>query len=333
MLYYAGVFFMVDFEAVKRGLYGLPRDQLPKLRVVLLREGHLLLPIAVLFYFLIVAQVSPLRAAIWATVSVWLFALLRRATWMGPRAVLEALINGPKSVVTVAITCAAAGVVIGVMLLTGLGHRFAVMLIAFSGGELLPALILAMVASLILGMGLPPVAAYAITGTAIAPALVQLGAPVLGAHMFVFFFSAISVITPPVAIAAFAAAAIAQSNMWKVGITAFRMGIAAYLVPYMFVYGPALLMIGPWWQVVLVTGTAITGIACLAGALQGWFFKPITLPLRAILIVAALALVVPTLLTDAIGFGAIAIFATLAYFGIGIGKQMPRPAEQPAAKA
>lgn len=311
LLFYVGLFFMVDFEAAKRGLKPLPKSQLPKLGDVLKNNGYLLLPIVILLFFLVVVKISPLRSALWSCVSVIALSYIRPKNAISFKKLIDALINTPKDIVTITSTCAAAGIVIGTMSLTGLGHRFALMVVSYSNGNILIALVLTMIIAIILGMGLPPVAAYAIAGSAIGPALVELGVAPLSAHLFIFYFCAISVITPPVALAAYAAAALAGENMWKVGITAFKIGIAAYLVPYLFVQEPALLMEGFGLVTIYRVLLSIIGVIILAGGVEGWMGKKIKPLFRIILIAGALLMIYPNIYTDLIALG-ITIFVTIS---------------------
>lgn len=311
LLFYVGLFFMVDFEAAKRGLKPLPKSQLPKLGDVIKNNGYLLLPIVILLFFLVVVKISPLRSALWSCVSVIALSYIRPKNAISFKKLIDALINTPKDIVTITSTCAAAGIVIGTMSLTGLGHRFALMVVSYSNGNILIALVLTMIIAIILGMGLPPVAAYAIAGSAIGPALVELGVAPLSAHLFIFYFCAISVITPPVALAAYAAAALAGENMWKVGITAFKIGIAAYLVPYLFVQEPALLMEGFGLVTIYRVLLSIIGVIVLAGGVEGWMGKKIKPLFRIILIAGALLMIYPNIYTDLIALG-ITIFVTIS---------------------
>ena len=256
-------------------------------------------------------KISPLRSALWSCVSVIALSYIRPKNAISFKKLIDALINTPKDIVTITSTCAAAGIVIGTMSLTGLGHRFALMVVSYSNGNILIALVLTMIIAIILGMGLPPVAAYAIAGSAIGPALVELGVAPLSAHLFIFYFCAISVITPPVALAAYAAAALAGENMWKVGITAFKIGIAAYLVPYLFVQEPALLMEGFGLVTIYRVLLSIIGVIILAGGVEGWMGKKIKPLFRIILIAGALLMIYPNIYTDLIALG-ITIFVTIS---------------------
>jgi TRAP transporter 4TM/12TM fusion protein len=298
---------MIDFEALRYNLKGIPRAELPRASAVLSQQGHLLIPIVVLLFFLIVMQTSPIRAGLWSCVSIIIFSFLRRATYMGWRKISEALEGGAKGILEVAATCACAGIIIGVMALTGLGVRISGGLIALSGNSLILALFLTMIVSFILGMGLPTTAAYVICASTIAPALTQMGVPPLAAHMFIFYFACLSAITPPVALAAFAAAGIAKTGLWGVGLCAVKIAAAGYIIPYMFIYGPSLLMIGSWEEIIYALSTACVGTVCLAGGLQGWFLKVITGPQRLLLIVAALGLIKPGWMTDLLGAAILAV--------------------------
>ncbi len=323
LMYYISLFAMVDFEAGKKGLLGLPKNELPTFKEVIGKHGLLLLPIVVLLFFLTVVGLSPLKSAAYSCISIVIFGLMQKSTRekVMPKKMAEAFALAPKDLISVASTCATAGIVVGIMSLTGLGHRFAVLLVQLSQGHLIIALMLTMVVSIILGMGVPPVAAYAIAGTAIGPALIDMGVPALAAHLFIFYFCAISVITPPVALASYAAAALAKADMWKVGNTAFRIGLVAFLIPYMFVYNQALLMEGPVFGIIQAFVTGITGCICLAAGMQGWIGKTITKPFRILLLGIAFLLVVPEVITDIIGIVGVVIFALAYKSGIAVEKK------------
>jgi TRAP transporter 4TM/12TM fusion protein len=315
ILYYFSLYWMIDFEALRLNLRGIPRSELPKTREVMARSGHLLIPIGVLLYSLIVLDTSPIRAAFWAMISIVLTSFIRRATRMGWRKIVDSLEGGASGVLEVAATCACAGIIIGVMALTGLGVKISSSLIGLSQGYLILALFLTMIVAFILGMGLPTAASYIICASAAVPALTQMGVSALAAHMFVFYFACLSAITPPVALAAFAAAGIAQTGLWGVGLTAVKIAAAGYIIPYMFIYGPSLLMIGDWTEIIYNFVTACIGTICLAGGLQGWALKPIGWPQRILLIVAALGLIKPGIITDIIGLICVITVIALTKYG------------------
>ena len=323
ILFYTGIYFMVDFEAAKKNLVGLPKNLLPKPKEVLVERGHLLLPLAVLIYYLLIARVSPIRAAVYAIISIVVFSFLRKNTRMTLNKIIDSLVDGPQKMLTVAATCGVSGLIIGVVLQTGLGHRFSTMMIRMSGGNIFVALVMAMVVAIILGMGIPPVAAYAVAGSMVAPALIRIGVAPLPAHMFVFFFCAMAPITPPVAFAAYAAAAICDADMWKVGLKAFQLGLAAFLTPYLFVYSPTLLLDTPF-SITLVINfiTAIIGIVLLAGAVQGWFIKLLSSPLRLLLLISSLSLVIPDIKFVVPGIISFIAFMILVKKDIGIKKYL-----------
>ena len=198
-------------------------------------------------------------------------------------------------------------------------HRFTILQVELSAGRLIPALLLTMVVAIILGMGVPPVAAYAIAGSAIGPALVNMGVPPLAAHLFIFYFCAVSVITPPVALAAYAAAAIAKDSMWKVGVTAFRLGITGFIIPYVFIYNQTLLMQGTPIEIAVSFITAIIGVVCLAASIQGWFTRILKWPLRLLLTAVAFSLIIPGIKTDLIGAIGIVIFFVCLKLKVGVG--------------
>ncbi len=307
ILYYLGVSFQVHFEAVKIGLTGMKKEELPNFKLVFLRGVHYFIPIIVIFYFL-TSGYSPLYAGLFALVSVLIVSAFRKHSRITVPKFLNAMESAGKGAVEVAIACAGAGIVVGVVSLTGIGIRFSTLIIRLSGGELLPALILTMMVAVVLGMGLPPVAAYIVQAALLAPALVQLGVPMLAAHMFCFYFSILSNITPPVALAAYAAGAVAGADPFKTGYTAMRLGIAAYIVPYMFVYGPALLLQGSTpVEIIVAFVTALVGVYALAVASVGYYRIKLVIVERLLFAAAALLLISASVFYDAIGFVAIAL--------------------------
>jgi len=300
LLYYFALFMAIHFEASRTGLLGVPKEERPILRWVMMTKGHLFVPLAVIVYFM-VAGYTPMYACIYATLSVFVVALLRAETRMGPRKILKALEFGAKNMLPVAAACACAGVIIGVINLTGLGLKFTSLVLSIAGNSLIPALIFTMFAGIVLGMGLPTTAAYIVQAALLIPALIKLGVPVIAAHMFVFYFAIISAITPPVAMAVYAAAGISGSNLWRTGLEAMRIGATGFIIPFMFVYGPSLLMIGSTTTIVTTIISSCIGVVALSAGLMGWFLKEATWLERVLLVAGALLLIKPGLYTDAIG--------------------------------
>ncbi|MBI2527527.1 MAG: TRAP transporter fused permease subunit [Candidatus Rokubacteria bacterium] len=305
-LYYVSLLLMVHFEACKHDLRGLDRNAVPRVLHVLRHEGYLVVPLLVLVGLLANGS-SVIRAGFWSVIAAFVVSFVRPSSRMEPRRLLGVLIDGAKLAVPVSTACAGAGIFIGAMTASGVGDRLSTLLINAAGGQLWFALFLTMIASFILGLGLTTTADYIILATLVVPALVQLGAPLMGAHMFAFYFSSISGITPPVAMAAFAAAGIAGASMQKTGWEACRIGIAAFLIPYMFVYAPELLLRGELLQVAFVSTTAILGTGALAAAFQGWLLTRATWLERGLLVGAALLLTRPTATTVPFGAGTLAV--------------------------
>jgi TRAP transporter 4TM/12TM fusion protein len=304
ILYFASVGLMVYFEARKKNLSVLSGNEIPRARDTLKQGYHLLIPLAVLIYLLVVRQLSPMLAGFYAicaliiTASAFILVREKRFPW---REILAALEQGVITTVPVALACASAGIVIGVVSLTGLGVRFTQMVIHLSGGVLWLGAVLTMIACIILGMGLPTTAAYIITAVLGVPALRDMGVPLIAAHMFIFYFAIISFITPPVAISAYAASGIAETNAMKTGFQSFKLGLAGFIVPFLFLYSPSLLLAGSVWHTCINSITALLGITALAGSLVGWFFITLPLWLRAIFFLAAIALIVPIFWMGVIG--------------------------------
>lgn len=311
-LYFFSVFMMVDLEARRLGLHPATSEAVRPLWDVLKHRGYLFIPILAIVA-LLVQGYTPLRAAAWAIVILVGLVVLfdppnrRRIGWV----ILQSLEEAPKLVVSVTAACAAAGIIVGVILMTGLGLRITSIVLQVSQGNLAAALVLTMLVAIVLGMGMPTSSAYIIMAALLAPGLVQLGVPVVAAHMFVMFFASMSAITPPVAIASYAAAGVADANPMKTGLTAFRLGIAAFIVPFMFVYGPSLLLIGNPWTIVLSVITAVVGVAALAAAAIGWVKGKANALERLALLAAALTLIVPGLRSDLVGAVILAITVML----------------------
>jgi TRAP transporter 4TM/12TM fusion protein len=327
LLYYVAAYWMIDLYAAQSRLFGLPREQLPRFSVIMRQHGYMLVPLVVLLYMVMAMGASPFRAALAALATTLVVSWVRADTRLNLTKMIGAMEDGAKRTIEIGATCAAAGIIVGVLSLTGLGGKFSELLVNLAGGNLLLALIATMVVAIVLGMGMPTTAAYAIGASVLAPALVNLGVTKLAAHMFLFYFAVISAVTPPVALAAFAAASIAKAPMWPTGLQATRLSIAGFLIPYMFVYGPALLLgQTPWPESVLALFTGTIGTLCLASAVIGYFLRPATWPERAILLAAALTLIKPGLLTDLVGFGLLAAVFVWQRLRASAGVLPPAPA-------
>ena len=305
ILYYVAVFFAVHFEAKRVGLVGLPASEVPRLRDVMRERGHLFIPLFVILFGLIGGYSAPL-CALAGTLSCIPVALLRKNTRQGItwHTVWDALQEGAKNSIAVALACACSGIIIGVITLTGAAIDFSAVVIKMAQDALLLALILTALAGLILGLGMPTTPAYIVMVALLIPILIKLGAPAPAAHMFAFYFAILSAITPPVALAVFAAAGLAKANMWDSGWAAMRVAAAGYIVPFMFVYEPALLMINGWdqWHVSLFAFVSATiGCMALAAGLHGYLVAVCRMWERVVLVIAAVLLIAPEIYTSLVG--------------------------------
>ena len=316
LLYYVAVFAAVHFEARRTGMVGLPRSELPDLWTVLRDRGHLFLPLVIIVAVLL-SGYSAQFSALCGIASVIPVALLRKTTRseIDLRMIVESLESGALGSVVVALACAAAGIVIGAITLTGAGLDFSAFVISAAGQSMVIALILTMAAGIMLGMGMPTTPAYIMQVALLVPALVKLGVPMESAHMFVFYFAILSAITPPVAIAVFAANGISGATLWESSLAAVKLGATGYIVPFMFVYGPQLLMAGAWWEVTAAATTAAIGVVLLAAGLHGYLLTRANLLQRALLVAAALVLIKPGVMSDAAGLALGAAVLLMQRFG------------------
>ncbi|MCJ7494592.1 MAG: TRAP transporter permease, partial [Deltaproteobacteria bacterium] len=301
ILYYVAIFFIVDFEAVKNNLKGQPKSQCPKFREVLKQGFHFIIPPAVLVYLLMYSHVTESRAAFWAILSVPLASYLRKSTRMSPRKIVRALERGALGFLPIAGVVVACNILVGMITLTGLGLQISSILIELSGNSLFWLLFLTMIASLILGLGLPIIVSYLVQAVLVAPALPQMGVVPLAAHLFIFFFALVSDLTPPVAPGAFVAAGIAGADMMRTAWMACRLGLVVYILPYMFVYNNALLLKGEMSDIILSTITAFIGVYALSCGIQGYMFRATRIYERILFFVAALALIKPGWISDVVG--------------------------------
>jgi TRAP transporter 4TM/12TM fusion protein len=310
IIYYIAVMTMVHLEACKYGLKGLPKEKLPRAKEVLKEKGHLVIPIIGLVY-LLVRSYTPLFAAFWAIIMSVVISMIKANTRLNVKDLLAAFEDGARGALGVAAACASAGIVVGVVTLTGLGLKIASGLVALGGGNLLLTLFFTMIASILLGMGLPTTAKYIILSIMAAPALVQLGVLPLAAHLFILYFGVIADVTPPVAVAAYAGAGIAGGNTMKTGLNALRLAIAGFMIPFIFALDPALLGLGGnWFRTVLLIITSLAGVLAL-GSAAGGYLLTLTKPIeRILLIISAFLLLTPNILTDIPG---IVILAGVVY--------------------
>lgn len=316
VLYYLSVFFAVHFEAKRYKLAGIPESELPRFGQVMLQRGHLFIPILIILVGLFMGYSAPL-CALAAALACLPVALMRKLTregitWM---TAIQALEEGARNALSVAMACACAGLVIGCVTITGLGIVFTQVVIELASNTLVLALLLTALAGIILGMGMPTTPAYIVMVALLVPAIIKMGVAVPAAHMFALYFAILSAITPPVALAVFAAAGLAKADMWESGFAAMRAAAPAYIVPFMFVFEPSLMLITPegsaWYQMLWPIATAVIGVIALAGSLFGWFIGSANMMQRVMLFIAALSLIKPGLITDIIGFGLLGLVVVL----------------------
>jgi TRAP transporter 4TM/12TM fusion protein len=300
VIYYVSLYFMVDFRARREGIRGLKREEVPSVKTPLARKGHLLFPLVVLVATLFsgYSLITVATASMLATI---LVSPVRRETRIGPVKLLTALESGARKAVAVAVPSAAAGVVIGVAVYTGLGIKLTSSIMDLSGGYLFPALLIVMVACIILGMGMPTSAAYIMAAVLMGQALQQFGLTALQAHMFIFYFAILSMVTPPIALSAYAAAGISGASMWETGVQAFQLTLAGFIVPFAYAYNPALLIRGSPLEIVWIFLTSVVGVASLAASVNGQLLERMGVFGRVALFVAAVLMIVPEKVTDFLG--------------------------------
>ena len=315
-LYFTGIFLMVHFEAKKLGLKGLSKEEIPNFFSLMLSRGYLLLPLAVLVYCMMSGFTSSM-SAIYAIVTSIIVSMFRKDTRMTPKAFGEALENGAKNTIGVAVACSMAGMIVGVVTLTGIGLKLATGLLALSGGVTIVALFFTMIACIILGMGVPTTANYVIMATITAPIVVKLGVPVLAAHMFVFYFGIVADITPPVALAAYAGSAIAHSNPLKTGVTATRIAITAFIIPYVFAFNPDMLLVdGSLVSAIVITISAFIGMLGIATGMEGFMTTKLNIVQRIMCLLGGILLIIPGSSTDMIGIVLVIIVFVMQHIGV-----------------
>jgi TRAP transporter 4TM/12TM fusion protein len=343
VFYYGALFAAIHFNAGRTGLRGIPRSELPSLKTIMLAQGHLLAPVVVIFGLLLegfTATYAALLATVvviyawllgrwvWAFVAagiacwslnvphvIWALAALglivvvvRPGGWGRVRQLVvrdgpRALRDGAQQTVPVAMATATAGIMIGIILQTGLAIRFTSFLVDFAGGSLLIALIITALAAIVLGTALPTTPAYIMLAALLIPALIKLGVPPIAAHMFAFYFGCLSAVTPPECLAVYAAASISRCSVWAAGWQAMKFAAAGFIVPFFFIYYPALLFQGPWADIALAVVSGGIGVIALAAGLEGYFFRTATWLERGLFLAAAFLLIDPRLVTDLLGLG------------------------------
>lgn len=323
LLYFAGVWIMTHFEAKRVGLRGLKDEEMPNRKEVF-KKIYLLLPILAVIV-LLMSGMSVIRAALWSIVITIAVSAIRKDTRITFRGFIDALVDGARTALGVAAATASAGIIVGVVVKTGLGLKMANGILDFAGGLLIPTLVLTMVAAIILGMGSPTTANYVITSTIAAPAIILLGVPDLAAHLFVFYFGIVADITPPVALAAFAAAGVSGGDPIKTGFNASKLAIGAFIIPYMFVLSPELLMIDTtWYYLIWVVFTALAGMMAIGAGVIGYWIRKLNWMERILGIAGGLLLIYPEGISDIIGLG---IFIVLIVLQLVVNKGNKTKAE------
>ena len=307
VLYFAGIFIAVHLEAKKEGLRGLTKEELPKV-LPLLKKVYLLIPLILLVYLVGTSQRSIQYAAAIAIVAAIVVSLFNKEDRITPKRIFEALAGGGQGMITVAAACGVAGIIAGTITMTGLANMMINGIVALAGNQVIVALFLTMLCCIVLGMGVPTTANYCIMAATCAPILIRMGVPALAAHFFVFYFGIVADLTPPVALAAYAGAAIAQANPMKTAFTATKLAIGAFIVPYVFALNPAMLFIDTTaGDVILICITSLIGIFAVSSALEGYFLHHMKWYERIVCVVGGLLLIYPGLVTDVIGLGLVAV--------------------------
>ena len=313
MLFYVSVYMVVELQAAKYGLHGLPKSELPVIKKVFLERGHMMLSVLVLIFCVAVLGMSTPRAGFWSIVTCLLTSQFSKVTRMNYKKVAIALERGAKGALIVAACCASAGLITGVISITGMGMRFSDVLINLAGGNMLVLLTLTMIASLIMGLPLPPVTCYLILAVLAAPALVKSGVNPMAAHLFVFFFGALGNISPPVAPTSFAAAGIAETDPMKTTNLTFLYSLPSFLVPFLYIYSNELLLMGSIPSILFTIVSSSVGLGCMAIMFHGYLFRPTGWPERTLFMIGGLLLVYPYWVTRVAGYLLIAFLVFLQF--------------------
>lgn len=313
ILYYFCLFFMVDAKAIKLNIHGLAKDELPNTKLVLKTGWYLAIPFVVLVGMMFL-NYTPMKSGFWALVSLIVIVLIADRKRLSLDKVIQGLKGGATGIISVSATSACAGIIVGVIMLTGLGLKFTSLITTLSGGNLVIAMVIAAVVAIILGMGLPTVPAYIVMSSLVAPALIQMGATPIAAHMFVLYFAVLSCITPPVAIASYAAAAISGADAVKVGFASMKLGIIAYIIPFLFVLNPVLIAQGSVLTVLWTFFTACVGCVALTWAIEGVIDEKISWPWRLACLAAAALTLFPEGISDLLGLAGFAVIVFVFKF-------------------
>ena len=305
-LFYISLMVYADVAAAKNNLSPTRKEDLVDWRDALRKRGQLLFPI-VLLVFLIIYGWSPLKSAFWCIVLIFLLSYMTKASRMSFAKIKDALIAGSKDSLSIAAACGCAGIIMGVVSMTGVGVKFSSLLIQISNDTMWLALVLAMFAAIVMGMGLPPTAVYIVMAALTVPALINMGITPMAAHFFIFYFSCIGAITPPVALAAYSASAVAHTDPFKTGWLAFRIGVVAYIIPFIFCYNPILLLQGDSgiFETIIAIVTAIAGVFFLTYGIEGYLRKPIGIPSRILFLAGSLGLMIPGTVSDLVGIACV----------------------------
>ena len=307
LLYYGSLFTMIHFEACRCDLGGTPQDLIPPKREIM-KKLYYLAPLAILIATMMSGR-SIIFSAISGSLSAVILSCFRRETRLTPGRILAVIESTASNILMIAACCACVGIIIGVVTMTGFGFGFVSIMGNIARVNMTLFLLVLMLTCIVFGMGLPSLPAYILVATFGAPALVQAGIPLISAHLFVMYFAITSGLTPPVCLIAYAGAAIADANPMKTGFTAFKLAIAAYIVPYIFIFEPALLLMGDWLTVAQAVVTAVTGVVCLASAMQGWLLIEANRAERLLMFAAGLSLLYPGTITDIAGLASLALVA------------------------
>jgi TRAP transporter 4TM/12TM fusion protein len=297
VLYFLAVLAMVHFEAKREKLSAAADLDVPGFGWLLIRQGYLMIPLIVLVYLLIIGN-TPMKSCFYAIMLVIGLSFINPKNRLTPYRIFQALVKGAQNSVPIATTCACAGIVIGSFSQTGLGFKFSELIMYFSAGNILIALVITMISSIILGMGMPTSAAYILISSLGAPALIKLGIPMLSVHMFILYFGIMSGITPPVALVSYTAAGIAGADIMKTGFTSMRVALVAFIVPFMFAYNQAIFLVGRWEAILRVIFTGSIGAVMLAAALSGWLFTRASFIERLLMLTGSIGMIHPGITTD-----------------------------------